>query len=152
MERRQRLTMKEALKSGAIVSSLFPEEFKKKLMEEKERELDEQKKTQKGNHMQSSDMMSKKLSNVMAGGTDEDDLFAVSQVEEMADLYPDCTILFADIAVSILTFVLSLDLFVWQLSTHRASPTISTTGFHAMELETYSFRSISASANGVWSI
>lgn len=90
--RRQRLVEKEAQKSGAIVSSLFPEAYKEKLMKEQEQRLE----NKTGTNLELTEADSKKLSNMMAGR--DDDLIPIE--DQIADLYPDCTVFFADIAVS----------------------------------------------------
>lgn len=91
VERRQRIVEKEAQKSGAIVSSLFPEAYKEKLMADQERQLDKK----PVNKMEASETTSKQLSNMMAGQGDE----FVPIEDQIADLFPDCTVFFADIAV-----------------------------------------------------
>lgn len=90
VEYRQRLTLKEAQKSGAIVASLFPEAYKNKLMEEQERQLQEAKAGTKGASTHPP------LASALNGMDDED---YVATSEQLAELYPDCTIFFADIAV-----------------------------------------------------
>ena len=92
VEHRQRIVEREAQKSGAIVSSLFPAAYKEKLLEEQEMQLE--KKT--GSKMHLSEAKIKKLSNMMAGK--DSDLMLIE--DQIADLHPDCTVLFADISVS----------------------------------------------------
>lgn len=94
VQRRQRLTMNEAQKSGAIVSSLFPTAYKKELMEEQEEELQRK---DNGKSMGVLDSPSKNLRNLMNGTIDEDGEFA--NKKKLANLYPDCTVFFADLAV-----------------------------------------------------
>ena len=94
VERRQNLVEKEALKSGAIVSSLFPAAYKEQLMKEQERRLEKN----VNDTLQSSEINRQKLSNLM-NGTDDD---IVQVNNQIADLYKDCTVLFADISVSYL--------------------------------------------------
>ena len=91
VERRQRLVEKEAQKSGAIVSSLFPGAYKERLMEEQEIQLEKK----AGAKTFSSDANSKKLSNMMVG--QDDDLIFVE--DQIAENYSDCTVFFADISV-----------------------------------------------------
>ena len=87
VERRQRLVLREAKKSGAIVSSLFPTAYMERLMREEEEKL-------KGT--QSVETKGSLLTSFMNG----EGLTEVRDDEPMADLFSDCTVLFADIAVS----------------------------------------------------
>ena len=78
--------MKEAQKSGAIVSSLFPESYKNRLMKEEELKLD--KSAKKPHRLES--FLSTRDDYTMELEEQKDD-------EPIADLYPNCTVCFMDI-------------------------------------------------------
>ena len=84
VRRRQRLLVEKALQSGAIVSSLFPKAIRDRLYEEADL-----RKKQKLQETKSGGMFS------FAQDNFEDDIHSS---EPMADLFPNCTVLFADIA------------------------------------------------------
>lgn len=98
VEHRQRLVLREAEKSGAIVSSLFPTAYKERLMQVEEEKLN---KAKKMGRMQSVEAKGSLLSSFMRGeGFVENNL---NDDEPIADLYQDCTVFFADVAVSAMT-------------------------------------------------
>jgi class 3 adenylate cyclase len=84
VERRQRHLMKTAVQSTAVVASLFPEAVRNRLYEEKEKHQDPKK---QGRHSLVSSMMSSALPTI---DPEEEDI-------AIADLYPHCTVQFADI-------------------------------------------------------
>ena len=104
VERRQRLVLREAKKSGAIVSSLFPAEYKELLMKEQE----EKHKLEAEKLKAKTKTTSEFAKSLMLGGGVEEDYDAFQPVgkslapaapqEHIAQLYPECTIFFADIA------------------------------------------------------
>jgi class 3 adenylate cyclase len=85
VERRQRIVMKEAESSGAIVSSLFPAAYRERLMAAQANQNDI-----KGNSKTSN------LKNLLS--SNGNDLPMGSNDQPIADLFPECTVLFADIA------------------------------------------------------
>jgi hypothetical protein len=93
VSKRQRELMKTARKQHAIVSSLFPRAIQKQLMEE----ADNEEKFGKG-----------KLSTLGKAGlrnylNEEDRVNEVTDSKPIADLFPDTTIMFADIVGKLLT-------------------------------------------------
>jgi hypothetical protein len=92
VERRQRLVLREAEKSGAIVSSLFPAAYRDRLMKDQEDRLEA-----KDAPRESADAKGELLNSFMKGGADVFD--SVANDDPIADLYQDCTVFFADIAV-----------------------------------------------------
>ena len=105
MERRQRLVLLEARKSGAIVSSLFPAEYKEKLMQEQEVKHRMEAEKAKAKSKTTSEF----AKSFMLGGPQHvaSDAFQAEQnaltttsvpQAHIAQLYPECTILFMDIA------------------------------------------------------
>ena len=77
--------LKEAQKSGAIVSSLFPETYKNRLMKEEELKLKEPAK--KSNRLES--FLSARENYAMELDEEDD--------KPIADLYPNCTVCFMDL-------------------------------------------------------
>jgi len=86
VERRQRMILEEAEKSGAIVSSLFPKAFRDRLMEAQEVE-----------HGKPS--AKKRLNTFMNSTQDHNSGAKMDNYDPIADQYDDCKVLFADIAV-----------------------------------------------------
>jgi class 3 adenylate cyclase len=82
VERRQKIVLKKAKQSSAIVSSLFPKNVRDRLM--KENEVDKKRNFLAPNH---------RLKNFLGGDTETQDEAA----HAIADLFPHCTVLFADI-------------------------------------------------------
>jgi Adenylate and Guanylate cyclase catalytic domain len=83
VEKRQKVVLKSAVASNAIVSSLFPETVK--------RQLEMQAKEQLGD-----DTLPKgKLSSFLNDGNDKE---AAKNTKQIAELFPETTVLFADIA------------------------------------------------------
>jgi hypothetical protein len=80
VERRQQLILDKAVQSTAIVSSLFPKQVRDRLLE---------------NDLQSKMPSGNKLKSFMESGKDYVDNGPKSQI---ADLFPHCTVLFADIS------------------------------------------------------
>jgi class 3 adenylate cyclase len=90
VERRQRLVMHQAESSGAIVSSLFPAAYHERLLAAQPKQ---------GNSKQGTSMTEgSKESRLQSflNGTIGDN--AGSDDEPIADLFPDCTVMFADIS------------------------------------------------------
>ena len=88
--------MNEAIKSTAIVSSLFPKEVRDRMMEEQQARLSGK----------------SRLQNFLSG----DDSAEAGQ--PIADLFPECTVCFADIASKFLFVQVTCVLFFpWKLHT-----------------------------------
>ena len=81
MERRQKLVMNRAEKSGAIISSLFPKNVRERLLQETE--VEKKRKFMAPTH---------RLKSYLGG-----DMKAQKDSRTIADLFPHCTVLFADI-------------------------------------------------------
>lgn len=81
VERRQKLVLKSAMQSGKLVSSLFPEEVRKRLYEEQKQEETQQKRS----------IWEKYVMNPVVEEPNGTDRTAI------ATLYPETTIFFADI-------------------------------------------------------
>ena len=88
LERRQRLVQKEAESSGAIVSSLFPAAYRERLMAAQNAEHSSNSAT----HV-ASDIKSPQQRRNSFGGEE-----GHSSGQPIADLFPECTVFFADIA------------------------------------------------------
>lgn len=87
MERRQKLVVNTAAQSNSIVSSLFPEHMKERLMHEKQEAQDlKVSANKKGN-----------LKSFMNNGTHEGGT-AMEKQKPLADLFLETTVVFADIA------------------------------------------------------
>jgi hypothetical protein len=84
VERRQALILKKAEQTAAIVSSLFPANVRDRLM---------QAGTKNANNTGLRDS-NHRLKSFLDGGAEEDDV----DLQPIADLFPNCTVLFADIA------------------------------------------------------
>jgi hypothetical protein len=84
VERRQALILKRAEQTSAIVSSLFPENVRDRLMEVGTK--DEKNKD--------SVAPNQRLRSFLNSGAEEDDM----DLQPIADLFPNCTVLFADIS------------------------------------------------------
>lgn len=81
VERRQKIVLHKAAKSTAIVSSLFPKQVRDRLLDDT---FD-----RKGNNIFSG---ANQLKSFLSGGEN-----GVGSSNQMADLFPNCTILFADV-------------------------------------------------------
>ncbi|CAB9498281.1 Receptor-type guanylate cyclase gcy [Seminavis robusta] len=97
VERRQKTVMDKAVASGAIVSSLFPEQFKDQL-------YSDQKKNNKQDATAASSgggglaaFHTKNVPQLSADGDIEAPLAAAQEPSHMAESYPDCSVFFADI-------------------------------------------------------
>ena len=86
VQRRQRIVQKEAESSGAIVSSLFPEAYRERLMAAQTNTNANAKKLNSKESM---------LHNFLSSGGGE---HSTGLDQAIADLYPECTVFFADIA------------------------------------------------------
>lgn len=87
VEKRQRIVLSKAAQSTAIVSSLFPKQVRDKMMEmQDEKEI--------------SDSKSKSSTNKLKAfmSTNGTEISSVDEESQIADLFPCCTVLFADIA------------------------------------------------------
>jgi class 3 adenylate cyclase len=82
VERRQSLVLRKATQSGAIVSSLFPKNVRERLMQDNE--ADKKRNFMAPNH---------RLKNFLGGDVETND----DGARAIADLFPHCTVLFADI-------------------------------------------------------
>ena len=110
VERRQKKLLDSAERSGKIVSSLFPAMVRDRLFKHTNsipEEEEEQKKKEKGvkrilkatSVVENTNRLKKFISQTEAPGESDDSLTAISNsAPPIADLYNDCTILFADIA------------------------------------------------------
>ncbi|KAG7359286.1 adenylate and guanylate cyclase catalytic domain containing protein [Nitzschia inconspicua] len=97
VEKRQKIIHKSAVTSNAIVSSLFPEAIKQQLME-----------TQAMKRLSVESVPTSKLETFLNDGTKNDNTFedergstydvAARNANQIAELFPDTTIMFADIA------------------------------------------------------
>jgi class 3 adenylate cyclase len=89
MERRQRLVQREAEKSGAIVSSLFPAAYHERLMaDQATRQHTNTLSPDKGSR---NSLLKSFLNGDLGANTTGND-------QPIADLFPDCTVMFADMA------------------------------------------------------
>jgi class 3 adenylate cyclase len=95
LQRRQRLAQKQAESSGAIVSSLFPEAYRDRLMAAQNNKSSNTSKESPRNNFGAVSEESPQIKNG-ADGIGGESCTALGQV--MADLYPECTVFFADIA------------------------------------------------------
>ena len=87
--KRQKLVLSNALRSGAIVSSLFPDTIAKRLMAEAEEDNDARHSNKKAYQSNKN-----KLSSFLSG----DDELGGGGGMPLAELYPAATVMFADIA------------------------------------------------------
>jgi hypothetical protein len=83
VERRQNLVMRKAAQTNAIVASLFPENVRDRLIEQAAAKIDEK------NFVS----QNRRLKGYLSGGDNE----TIGDTP-IADLFPHCTVLFADIA------------------------------------------------------
>ena len=93
VERRQKMVLNNALQSGAIVSSMFPDAIRDRLMQEAEENTN----MMKAGSYASNNRKLKTFLNDDTHGKGKIGGPAVS-APPLADLFPDCTVLFADIA------------------------------------------------------
>ncbi|KAL7556387.1 hypothetical protein ACA910_014129 [Epithemia clementina (nom. ined.)] len=91
VERRQRLVMRNALRTGAIVSSMFPSGFKDRLIEEESLKGDQPKKGKKA-YLSNKGHIKSFLDHGDSGGS------GIHQAKPLADLFPATTVMFADIS------------------------------------------------------
>lgn len=84
VEKRQKVVVKQALQSTAIISSLFPKQVRDKLME-----------SSANNHggIHTTLGTKNRLKGFLAGATEEQD----STVAPIADFFPNCTVFFGDL-------------------------------------------------------
>jgi len=92
VERRQALVMHKALQTTAIVSSLFPENVRDRLMKQTPGLQDNSKSRDREGSV---NMMPGRRLKGYLNGAEEDDMTSAPPI---ADLFPNCTVLFADIA------------------------------------------------------
>jgi hypothetical protein len=83
VERRQKIVLHKAAQSTAIVSSLFPKQVCDRLLDDKP--------NCKGRSVFSG---ANQLKSFLSG---DKDTFANTSKQQMADLFPNCTVLFCDI-------------------------------------------------------
>lgn len=93
VQRRQRIVMKSAQQSGKIVQSLFPSEVRDRLYQEQEAK-ERQQTNAKGNAKKTQEDFFSVEGNSYNLGPG----FGYTKASAIANLYPDCTVLFADIA------------------------------------------------------
>ena len=94
VERRQKKVMKSAMQTGAIVSSLFPKNVRDRLLKEEEANANKDKQVAKAKNS---------LQSFMRDGSKPKETAAYDMLSGLddrpiADLFPDCTVMFADIA------------------------------------------------------
>lgn len=94
VERRQSLVLTKAIQSSAIVSSLFPKKVHDQLMQQQQHKQEMQNEEQRQGKLKN--MIPK--SRLMKNSFFPDDTNEVTKHRQIADLYPNCTVLFADIA------------------------------------------------------
>jgi hypothetical protein len=87
VERRQSRVLAQATQSTAIVSSLFPRKVRDRLMEEQKEKLN----VKKGGQILAQNRRLKTFLNTKDGADNGDS-------DPIADLFPDCTVFFGDIA------------------------------------------------------
>lgn len=93
VEKRQSLVLTKAVHSTAIVSSLFPKQIRDQLMQQQQQKQDDNEQQRDGKFKRNRSSMSQIKS--FFPSADGDDVIKHRQI---ADLYPNCTVLFADIA------------------------------------------------------
>ena len=91
VEVRQRLVMRNALRSGAIVSSMFPKEIQQRLMQQEQEE-----RKRKGKKNTEYVSTNKRIKSFLSGDDANDDGDIVD-AKPLADLFPETTVMFADI-------------------------------------------------------
>ena len=91
VEKRQVLVLSKAVHSTAIVSSLFPKQVHDRLMMQQQQEHDEKKNQTLNNTSRLKSFLNNNTSLGLPGG-------GGSTARPIADLFPHCTVLFADIA------------------------------------------------------
>jgi class 3 adenylate cyclase len=104
VERRQRLVLDKAVKSTAVVKSLFPANVRERLYEETEKALEDNKRSRR--HNPSGDKWSNNaattgnLNNFLSSGelTEACDAASIRKGSPIADLFPEATVSFADLA------------------------------------------------------
>lgn len=98
VEKRQTLVLTKAVHSTAIVSSLFPKQVHDRLMQQQQQDHDEKKNQTSNNTSRLKTFLNNNTNNnndvtstgiIGGGGTTS---------RPIADLFPHCTVLFADIA------------------------------------------------------
>jgi len=91
VERRQKLVLHKAVQSTAIVSSLFPKNVRDRLLQTAN---DKDNNNATSEHQQSTAFKNSRLKSLLGqDGQTEDD-----NAQPIADLFPNCTVLFADIS------------------------------------------------------
>jgi class 3 adenylate cyclase len=83
VERRQQLILSKAVQSTAIVASIFPKNVRERLMQANENDKDDN--DGAPNH---------RLTSFLSGDSNDNE----DNLEPIADLFPNCTVLFADIS------------------------------------------------------
>jgi class 3 adenylate cyclase len=83
VERRQQLILSKAVQSTAIVASIFPKNVRERLMQANENDKDDN--DGASNH---------RLTSFLSGDSNDNE----DNLEPIADLFPNCTVLFADIS------------------------------------------------------
>lgn len=93
VDRRQKIVLKSAVTSNAIVSSLFPEAVKKQLMETQAREQSTDR-TSSGETFLNDGTKKGNAFDEKKGS----ETFAAKKAKQIAELFPETTVMFADIA------------------------------------------------------
>lgn len=130
--RRQKIVMNRAIESGAIVSSLFPEEVRKKLYEENKQKFQNE---ERRKNMESNKTWNQPGEQRNEGvGSDS----IIADANQIAKSYPETTIFFADLSGTFASCFIKLVYFVWhkfelvmppQLTCHLLNSLHSTPGF-----------------------
>lgn len=103
VKRNQKKVMQSAMRSGAIVSSLFPKAVRDRMYQESIIASEKQKDAEKG-MFRTNEQHPLNRTNLLLGSTHVEDCLGgeggtfVRNSDPVADLYPDCTVLFTDIA------------------------------------------------------
>ena len=92
--RRNKKVVKAATKTDKIVSSLFPSNIRDRLLAEEEEDFEKQK-TDRGTRTRMKDFLAQNGKNTVNSETTDDFMF---KTRPLADLFPETTIMFADIS------------------------------------------------------
>jgi class 3 adenylate cyclase len=104
VERRQKLVLDKAVKSTAVVQSLFPANVRKRLYEETEKALEDTKRISSqrtpGDKWTNNAATIGNLTNFLSTGdlTEASDASSTRKGSPIADLFPDATVFFGDLA------------------------------------------------------
>jgi hypothetical protein len=99
VEKRQKIVLTKAIQATSIVTSLFPQQVHEKLLESQQQKL--------ANSKQPKSALTTKLKDYMSGEVGSSTATVVDR--QIAELYPNCTVMFADISG-----MLPEKIFVWN--------------------------------------